>query len=535
VKREQCEPHSPEVSVDVVITPENQEDYNVELWYSSGGVLNDNMVTLHWDKAHVQNDCGSKYLYIQGKQDTIREPSETLELVLTHPSDGATLEQTPIRTVEIMDDDSSTIGFTQDSYAFGKDSKTAVIVERKNCVGDVPAATVEVIKGWYQESYTLTWQENECGSKSLELPISNYRLNVISGATLAQETSNGYFLDSRMTLIGFTQKNYNVLESNSLATIGIERLECDQNGYEATMRYATYSGSACPNSFICSDQDYSDQYNELSWEEGECSPKKFSVPLISDSKLEENETIFTSLYSLTEGIVTNSYRSQAKLTIIDDDPEATITPTDDLGAEPITLVLAAGTADALNISNAKAPLNWNISDKNLITVDAAGNLTALAPGRATVTMTDAYKRTFSWQVTVVAKDLTILSFQTNSNYKVGEYLDVKINARPAIPDHNQQVDLWVGVRTADMPEDQLLYVTDSSYLSGLFSAIPQPFKRGLQQIDNVYPLLHFVTTPEMIGEYTLYAIFTESGKTPFEENTAQRSAVATQMIQLNGN
>jgi Calx-beta domain/Bacterial Ig-like domain (group 2) len=531
VNRGKCEPHSPEVSVDLVFTPETQEDYKIPEWYYYDRITkNNNVVSLHWDEAHSEYDCTPKLIYIWGNPDTLQELTETLTITLANPSNGATLETIPSRIVNILDDDSSTIGFAQANYEVEKEGQIPVVVERKNCTRDMPSATVEVFKDWYQETgKILAWQENECGSKSLELPEGNYSLGIISGATLNQLNTSVHVIhkDSE-TLTGFTQQNYNVLESNPSAIAYIQRMECDQNTPSTDVNYATYSGSATADltwdsSFL---GDFTIQSGSLHWEIDECDTQHFSVPIRQDATSEQNETIYLSLPTMVN-TRTNYARSTATLTIIDDD---LATEEEISHPEPIAVTIPLNTSDALNLSNAKAPLTWSVSDNGIIRVDEAGNITALALGQTTVTMTDARQRIFTWQVTVIEKDFAVLSFQVNS-IVMGDYLDIKLETRPAIPDHNQQVDLWVGVRTTDMPEDQLLYMTDSTHLSELFSAIPQPFKRGLNHIDNIYPLLHFVITQEMAGEYTLYAVLTEAGKTPFEEGV-QRSAVATQQIKL---
>ena len=541
VERGQCSPHSPLVSVDVIVTPKTakEEDYEISLpwsWYpDEEATVKDNVVTLHWGEAHLKSDCDPKYFYISGKQDTLPEPTETIELTIVNPSNGATLERSH-SIASILDDDSSTIGFAQSNYEYEveKNPPFAIVVERKNCIGDVPVAMATFRYDVYNTIPTVIWQENECGSKRLEVPIyETGELEIISGAT-----AHGKLVADRWevvsahpigktdgTLIGFSQPRYNVLETASRSTINLERIGCEQKGSTAGIHYATYSGSALSETTMY--QDYVEQSGNLSWEANECGVKSFTVPITQDSSSESSESLSLYLSSVTEARI-NSSRSYATLTIIDDDPAV-----DDKFIAPVSIAISLplNTSDALDLSNAKAPLRWQVSDEHVVKVDEAGNITALAVGKTTITMTDAQNNIVSWQVTVSPKELTILTFQGDSEAKIGNYLDVKVNTKHVIPDHNQQTDLWIGIHLTGTPDDQLLYVTDSSHISSLLSTTPQPFKRGLQRIDNTYPILHFVVTPDMVGEYTLYAMLTESGKTPFED-AAQRSVLAIQTIKL---
>jgi len=551
VERQQCGPHSPAVSVDVVVTPEIQTDYEIlPSWSHHGEVaVRDNIVTLRWEEAHSKNDCDSKYFYLASKQDNLIEPIETVELTLANPSKGAVLGQSHSVT-SILDDDSSTVGFAQRNYEVAEGEPVDIIVERKNCVGNVPTATVAFSgTGMYDHFPTVSWQENECGSKPISSSVNRGfggKLINASGTTIidTEEVNISRFVESADgTLVSFSQPHYNVLEGTT-ATIDVERTGCQVDSPAVAVRYRTHSSGdfygayteASSTTFYSAgysaEPDFQPQEGSLSWEAGECGVKSFTLPTIQDTTSELNERL--SIY-FWQAAGVNPYRSSATLTILDDDPAV-----DGHFFNPGgSITLPLGT-DALDLSGGyyiptrsdnKAPFTWQVSDEHIAKVDEAGNVTALALGQTTITMTDVYNNSSSWQVTVIPKELTILTFSSDFKENVGNYLDVRVNTKHVIPDHNQQTDLWIGIHLTGTPDDQLLYVTDSSHISSLLSTTPQPFKRGLQRIDNTYPILHFVVTPDMVGEYTLYAMLTESGKTPFED-AAQRSVLAIQTIKL---
>jgi len=532
IERGQCEPYSPAGTVDVIITPKERE-FDYRLFGSSMVGTKGNVFTLRWNEVHSRSDCSPLNVYMGGMQDTLIEPTETVELTLANPSTGATLGQNH-STIDILDDDSSTIGFAQTNYNVTNSDYIDITIERKNCTGEVPAATTTFSgDGMYGNLPKLIWQQNECGSKKVSLKTSKTsqrtygNLIDVSGATTDLVIVNALGTSAFSgTKIGFSQSYYNTLENSVMATIDIERTGCEKDvpAPAAEVQYYYYGITAeKPLDYL----DYAERSGNLSWEANECGVNSFTVPIIQDSSSESNESLSLYLSSVT-GVMIDSSRSFATLTIIDDDPS----PEDKfIAPKSTTLTLPLNTSSGLDLSNAKAPLTWQVSDEGIVKVDAAGNITALALGEATVTMTDAHNNSSSWQVTVVSDKFAILTFQGNPEASVGNYFDLKINSHYVVPDDKQQVDLWVGIHITGMPDDQLLYVTDSSYISSLLSATPQPFKRGLQRIDNTYPILHFVVTPDMVGEYTLYAMLTESGKTPFED-AAQRSILATQIIKL---
>ncbi|MEK8016328.1 MAG: SUMF1/EgtB/PvdO family nonheme iron enzyme, partial [Candidatus Parabeggiatoa sp.] len=134
------------------------------------------------------NDCGSKSFEVAIIDDTSAENQETVFLTLSEPTGGAKGIQTRAQ-LTIIDNDSSTIGFSHDNYLVNEgEQSVSITVERTGCDNyhtkhyTKPAASV-----WYlvyegdhlaaskQDYQTLrgelSWETDQCLPLTFEVPI----------------------------------------------------------------------------------------------------------------------------------------------------------------------------------------------------------------------------------------------------------------------------------------------------------------------------------------------------------------------------
>jgi len=130
------------------------------------------------------NDCGSKSFEVMITDDTSAENQETVFLTLSEPTGGAKGIQTRAQ-LTIIDNDNSTIGFSQDNYLVNEgEQSVSITVERTDCSRYLtqPAASV-----WYlvyegehmaaskQDYQTLrgelSWESDQCIPLTFEVPI----------------------------------------------------------------------------------------------------------------------------------------------------------------------------------------------------------------------------------------------------------------------------------------------------------------------------------------------------------------------------
>jgi hypothetical protein len=250
------------------------------------------------------------------------------------------------------ENNNSLIGFSQENYSVNEDSLSATITVERTCLDENAMPTAVV---WYHTSYAsstatlhddysglvaarkLRWQEGECGSKSVEIPIiddseiENDETVVItlsnpSGAKLNEQNRAVLTItDNDKVIIGFVQKSYRIDENAQSVTILVGQKGCGPLTEQFSVSYATNSEGGTATL----DEDYSAITGTLTWgdEIGNnkyCGPRWFNVPILDDTVFEGNETIFLELGNPIIGA--QFAQSEAVLTIIDDEVPSTITP-----------------------------------------------------------------------------------------------------------------------------------------------------------------------------------------------------------------
>jgi len=116
-------------------------------------------------------------------------------------------------------------------------------------------------------------------------------------------------------VLQFSSADYSVNEGNGTVTITVTR-----NGGSTgavSVFYATTNGTATAGS------DYTPAFNSLNWGDGDAAAKTFTVNIIEDSAIEDDETLYLSLGNITGG-ATLGIPSTATLTIRDNDNSSQI-------------------------------------------------------------------------------------------------------------------------------------------------------------------------------------------------------------------
>jgi plastocyanin len=101
-------------------------------------------------------------------------------------------------------------------------------------------------------------------------------------------------------------------EGGGAATVTVERANGDDGA--VSVQYGATNGTATAG------QDFTAVSGTLHWEDGDASPKTFSVPVLDDATDEANETVFLALSNPTGGAVLDPVQQTATLTLLDDDP-----------------------------------------------------------------------------------------------------------------------------------------------------------------------------------------------------------------------
>jgi hypothetical protein len=108
----------------------------------------------------------------------------------------------------------------------------------------------------------------------------------------------------------FSSPNYSVQESNTTATITVNRMD-GKNG-AVQVSYATVAGGTASNGV-----DYTSVSGTLNWTNGESGSKTFAVPILANTLVQSNVTVNLALSNPTNGASALGLQSTAVLTIIE--------------------------------------------------------------------------------------------------------------------------------------------------------------------------------------------------------------------------
>jgi hypothetical protein len=293
--------------------------------------------TLNW----ADGDTANKTFTVPITNDALNENNETVNLVLTGPSGGASLGAQGTATLTITDDDSQPSLSVSDASVVEGNSGTANLTFNVN----LSAASSQIVTVNYATSGgtgtagtdyqatsgTLTFNPGQTTQQvvvtvngdTTQEPDETVLL-VLSGqtnSTLGNTQGTGTIINDdspAAPTVQFSAATYSIQEALTTATITVTRTG-DTSG-TATVDYATSDGTATQKG------DYSPALGTLTFNPGEAS-KTFEVLISEDNYVEGDETILLTLS--TAGGATLGSQSTATLTLIDDQPETDTNPNDD--------------------------------------------------------------------------------------------------------------------------------------------------------------------------------------------------------------
>ncbi len=163
-------------------------------------------------------------------------------------------------------------------------------------IGDMSANTSEDIIIQCTAVKNGTWVLQTAISGSLNDPVTNNNKKECS-----------FTIDGKPGTLQFAAATYTVNENGGTATITVTRTGGSDGG--ASVSYATSDGTAVTT------EDYTEASGTLTWTHGDITQKSFTVPIIDDTALEENETVNLTLKN-TAGPALGTQKT-AVLTILD--------------------------------------------------------------------------------------------------------------------------------------------------------------------------------------------------------------------------
>jgi len=293
----------------------------------------------------ASGDTANKTVSIPIIDDTLVEGNETVNLVLSSPTGGATLGSPSTAVLTITDNDGGATlsaspttvapGGTITATWSGIAAPTATDWIGLYALG---AANTAYIHWIYVSCSQTAGAPRASGSCPFTVPSTvgagTYQLRLLAndGFTVVLATSNNFTVGvgGGAGTLQFSAATYSVAENGGNATITVTRTGGSAGAVGVS--FATSNGTATAG------PDYTATSQTVSFASGDTANKTVSIPIVNDTSVEPNETINLALSNPTGGVTLGS-PSTAVLTITDDDGGTT------LSASPTT-VAPGGTITA---------------------------------------------------------------------------------------------------------------------------------------------------------------------------------------------
>ena len=280
--------------------------------------------TLSWPGG----DGADKTFDIPILDDALGEGDETVNLILSTPTGGASLGAPSTGVLTIVDDDVS-LEFASGSYLFLENGGVATITVTRagTTVGavtvDYASSDGSALDGadYSAVSGTLSWPGGDGADKTFTVPILDDALPEGSetidlalsaptgGATLGvPSTATLTIIDDEANL-QLGSATFSVTEDGVTATITATRTG-DTTGL-ASVDYGTSDGTAIAGS------DYVAASGTLIWPAGDGADKTFTIDITDDTLVEGNETVDVTLTTAVGAALGSPFAGV--LTILDDD------------------------------------------------------------------------------------------------------------------------------------------------------------------------------------------------------------------------
>ncbi|MBD1999288.1 putative Ig domain-containing protein [Leptolyngbya sp. FACHB-541] len=274
----------------------------------------------------------SKTVAIPIIDDAVFEPNETIALTLSNPSGGAMLGEQNTATLNLIDNDAGTLSFSYTNFSSAEDGVAQVTLTRAGDASTEVGVTIQISNGtatypsdYNQLNIPIAFAAGET-SKIVSLPIiddtkfepnETVNLTLVSptkGATLgAQRTSTFAIIDNDPAIPGtlaFSAPAFSVREDGTpVVAVTINRTGGNDGEVSATINLRNGTATAL--------SDYNNEPIKVNFANGETS-KIATIPIISDTILEPDETLNLTLTAPTGGAAIGQQNS-ATLTIVDKD------------------------------------------------------------------------------------------------------------------------------------------------------------------------------------------------------------------------
>lgn len=282
--------------------------------------------TLTW--AH--GESSEKIVLVPIIADSVAEASdESFTLNLSNPTGGVRIDGTSMSVTIARDDVSPDVAFQLSSSTISANEgqgSVAVTVTRSGTSVGAAAVTYFTVAGTAEagQDYTstrgvLVWDAGDVSPKTIVIPIIDdtvsesvedfHLLLVNGGVTLAGASTTVTLYDDDPPQVSMLAAAVSVSESQPFVTLSVARTGTVTQ--TISVNYATASGTATAGS------DFTATSNTLTWLTTDSDVKQITIPLLTDSSYEGNETFTVTLSAVTGGAVLGM--STTTVTIIDDD------------------------------------------------------------------------------------------------------------------------------------------------------------------------------------------------------------------------
>ena len=272
----------------------------------------------------------SKTFLVGINNDTNAEGAESFTVQLSNATGGAKIGATNAMTTLIIKDDESSVNFTNAAYVVSEGATNLVInVIRTGALitpvsVDYSTANISAVAGmdYTNVSGTLSFPTNT-SVKSIVIPIKNDTIvegaetfsvtlaNPQGGVLLGTNTFTTVTINDNDAggLISLSATNYLVAETGTNAVITLLRTGGLASGVTVDFTVSNVTATA--------GFDYTNVTQTVTFNAGETN-KKVLIPIINDTLVESNETVFIKLVNFNGGANPGSF-TVATLTITNDD------------------------------------------------------------------------------------------------------------------------------------------------------------------------------------------------------------------------
>ncbi|HEY9852513.1 MAG TPA: Calx-beta domain-containing protein [Leptolyngbyaceae cyanobacterium] len=278
-------------------------------------------------------DTTSKIITIPIVNDTLVENTETVNLTLTNPTNGAAIGTQSTATLNVLDND-STLQFSNPVYSVNENGTpvVAVTVTRTGSSTGAVSATVNLGDGsavapgdYTNNPITVNFADGDTAPKVITIPVIDDTLvegNETVNLTLTNPTGNATIgtqgtatltiLDNDTPgIIQFSNPQYVVGEDGTpVLAVTLNRTGGSAGAVSATVNLGDNTAIA-PG-------DYNNNPIVVNWADGDTAPKTITIPIVDDTLVEPDELVDLSLSNPTGG-ATIGTQDTATLTILDND------------------------------------------------------------------------------------------------------------------------------------------------------------------------------------------------------------------------